>query len=117
MVLCKEKRAARREIVYRNIIHYFILYTVSARVQEILWKLSDFNGLTIFGVFDLQGRPGQGQFFCRGDTVLLTDVTHDKRPCRRGGRAGAVLKPSGGNCAVLPKEKLSTAVPPNAGRR
>ena len=56
MVLCKEKRAARREIVYRNIIHYFILYTVSARVQEILWKLSDFNGLTIFGVFDLQGR-------------------------------------------------------------
>ena len=66
IVLCKEKRAARREIVYRNIIHYFILYTVSARVQEILWKLSDFNGLTIFGVFDLQGRPGQGQFFCRG---------------------------------------------------
>ena len=109
MVLCKEKRAARREIVYRNIIHYFILYTVSARVQEILWKLSDFNGLTIFGVFDLQGAARSGPILLQGDTVLLTAATHDKRPRRRGGRAGAVQ--------LKDKEKLSTAVPPNAGRR
>ena len=39
-----------------------------------------------------------------------------KRRCRAAA-AGAVLKPQGGNCAVLPKEKRIMAVDRGAERR